>query len=117
MFPTSCCRSAKEMSLECRRTVLCYQSAFVGGAGNQSESRMLELGTAGLMSGEEKQPVARRPRSSLTKRRCLARSSLVASASVLSRFPRSELRMGPATACYDAYNHLKGTSHLYGHVS
>ena len=24
------CRSAKEVSLECRRTVLCYQSAFVG---------------------------------------------------------------------------------------
>jgi hypothetical protein len=31
--PTQLCRSAKEVSLECRRTVLCYQSAFVGVAG------------------------------------------------------------------------------------
>ena len=30
---TSCCRSAKEVSLECRRTLLCYQNAFVGVAG------------------------------------------------------------------------------------
>jgi hypothetical protein len=27
---SSYCRSAKEVSLECRRTVLCYQRAFVG---------------------------------------------------------------------------------------
>jgi hypothetical protein len=36
-----CCGSAKEVSLECRRTVLFYQSALVALRGNQSESRML----------------------------------------------------------------------------
>src|SRR5260370_28295586 len=36
--------------------------------GNQSESRMLEMGTSGLMSGEGKQPAACRPRSSALPR-------------------------------------------------